>query len=304
MNQCKVLQPGDLIVVVSPSFSPDAREFEAGIESFRRNGFRVETAPESGKSWGRFAGTDAERQADLQWALDHPEAAMIICSRGGYGLGRIVRNLDFTGFRKKPKWLVGFSDITLLHAQIQLQGWASVHGPMLVHHARLPELPACLKQQDFLVRKNSLQYAVENPFPDLQTEKISGILVGGNLSLLSYFASELPESFFENRLVFLEEVGEPFHKIDRMLDQMFRSGKLRNAVGFVLGSFSECPANEFPLDPVQMLKEKAESGQVIFTQLPCGHASPSFPLVLGYPAEIFPEHTGWKLRQPAPGATS
>lgn len=294
-----LLHQNNLILVVSPSYHPDPAELEAGIESFRRIGFRVETGPNARKSWGQFAGTDEERLSDLQWALDHPEAGMIICSRGGYGLGRMFRKLDFNGFQKNPKWLLGFSDITLLHIRLQELGYSSIHGPMMVHHAQLSQLPACLKQQDFLVRKSLLRYSVSNPFPETQHDGISGMLVGGNISLLCYYIPELSENFFENRIIFLEEVGESYHKIDRMLDMMFRTGKLKKARGFILGSFSECAENGFPMNPSQMIQEKASPDQVVFCNLPSGHASPSFPLILGYQAEITNAGSGWQLSQKA-----
>jgi muramoyltetrapeptide carboxypeptidase len=161
----KLLRPNDLVLVISPSYSPESAELDAGIQILSRNGFRVEKGPNTGKTWGNFAGSDAERLSDLQWALDHPEASMIICSRGGYGMGRIVRQLDFSGFAKKPKWLIGFSDITLLHTRLQENGFASMHGPMLVHHTQMNQLTACLRQQDFLdhligSQRNSLRSIV------------------------------------------------------------------------------------------------------------------------------------------------
>jgi muramoyltetrapeptide carboxypeptidase len=291
------LRPDSLILVVSPSYLPEIREMEAGMESFRRMGFRIEAGPNSAKTWGKFAGSDEERLHDLQWALDHPDADMIICSRGGYGAGRLVRDLDFSGFLKKPKWLTGFSDITLLHLQIQELGYASMHGPMVVHHARLPHLPACMKQNDFLTRKSSLSYLVNNPFPEMQTNGINGIVAGGNLSLLSYIIHELDEHFFENRIVFIEEVGETYHKIDRMLDMLVRTGKFEKAAGFVLGSFSDCEEDGFPMKPFDMLREKIHPDQPVFSDLPCGHKSPSFPLVLGYPASISAEGASWVFKQ-------
>jgi muramoyltetrapeptide carboxypeptidase len=291
------LRPDSLILVVSPSYQPDLKELEAGMESFRRMGFRIEAGPNSAKSWGKFAGSDEERLQDLQWALDHPEADMIICSRGGYGSGRFARNLDFSGFLAKPKWLTGFSDITLLHLRVQELGFASMHGPMVVHHARLPELPACMKQNDFLMRRSSLKYQLSNPFPETQAEELSGIVVGGNLSLLCYIIQELDVHFFDGCIVFIEEVGETYHKIDRMLDMLFRTGKFRKAAGFVLGSFSECAADSFPMKPVDMLREKIHPEQPVFCDLPCGHQSPAFPLALGYPAVISQAGDSWLFKQ-------
>lgn len=291
------LRQNDLVLVISPSYAPDAEELKAGIEVLERNGFRVETGAHAGSSWGAFAGSDAERLADLQWALDHPEASMILCSRGGYGMGRIFRSLDFTAFEKKPKWLVGFSDITLLHTLLQERGFAGMHGPMVCHHARINQLPACLKQQDFLVRREKLRYPLTAAFREDIHDDVSGIIVGGNLSLLSYGASGLGPGFFSKRLVFLEDVGESYHKIDRMLDQLFRNTNLSDARAFVLGTFSECPENNFPLRIADMIREKCGVPVPVFTGLPCGHAHPSFPLVLGYHTEIRRSGEDWEFLQ-------
>lgn len=294
-----LLKNNSLILVVSPSFYPDSGETQSGIESYRRLGYRVESGPNSLNAWGNFAGTDEQRLQDLQWALDHPEADVIICSRGGYGMGRIVRSLDFSGFQKKPKWLIGFSDITLLHLKLQELGFSGLHGPMLVHHARLAQMPACLKQQDFLIRRSAIRYSVENPFPEIQSAGISGIVVGGNLSLMCYGIAETSPVFFENKIVFLEETGEAYHKIDRMLDTLIRSGKLDKAAGFVLGTMDDCPKNGFPMEPAAMLREKIKPGQSVFSALPCGHKNPSFPLVLGYEAAVSATEKRWEFFQPA-----
>lgn len=285
MNIPKSIRPEDLVLVVSPASAPLPKELDAGIEYLRRTGLRVEEAANVRKIWGDFAGSDEERRQDLQWALDHPEAKMIICSRGGYGCGRIFRDLDFTGFRKNPKWLVGFSDVTVLHSILQIKGFASIHGPMLVHYSRMMQLPACIKQQDVLMRGFSLNFPVTYAGPDVPESGISGPLTGGNLSLLEYLIPELSPDFFDGHILFLEEVGEAYYKIDRLLDRLFRSGLTEGLKAIVLGTFSECNPQSFPLDPSAMIREKME-GIPVFHGLPCGHATPGMPLIMGYPALI------------------
>jgi muramoyltetrapeptide carboxypeptidase len=296
----KALRKNDLILVVSPAFAPDAEEFQAGISSLQRSGFRVETAPNCQKTHGSFAGTDEERLADLQWALDHPEARMILCSRGGYGSGRIFRELNLQGMHANPKWLVGFSDVTVLHFLLQEAGFASIHGPMLVHYSRLMQLPACIRQQDLMMNGFQLKYEISfhsEADSSIYTDNLSAILTGGNLSLLEYLLPEIPEEFFDGRFLFLEEVGEPYYKIDRMLDRLFRSGKLQGVKGFILGSFSECATDKFPKTPADMIRERCGTEIPVFEGLPCGHAQPSMPLVLGYHTRITPSGAKWVLSQ-------
>jgi muramoyltetrapeptide carboxypeptidase len=295
----KSLRPNDLVLVVSPAFAPDPAETEAGIQSLIRAGLRVEMAPNALKKWGSFAGSDEERFSDLQWALDHPEAKMIISSRGGYGTGRIFRQLNFSGFHQNPKWFTGFSDLTVLHYLLQKEGFASMHGPMLVHYSRLPELAACMKEQDFLIRHQPIKYSLENSFPDQNPDGVQGIVVGGTLSLLDFLLPHLDDAYFDGRILFLEELSEAFHKIDRMLDKLLRSGKCNKLSAIVLGTFQDCPVNGFPLEIPSMLREKIGPEIPVFSGLPCGHKSPSMPLILGYQAEIRQNGAGWEFSQKA-----
>lgn len=294
----KTLHADDLILIVSPAFSPDFNELDAGVQALQRSGFRVEFSPNAKNKWGSFAGTDQERLDDLQWALDHPQAKVIFCSRGGYGSTRIFRDLDFTRFRNNPKWLIGYSDVTAIHVRMQLEGFASIHGPMVVDYSRLKQLTACMKQQDLLLKGQPLKYEVTNSFSEkLKEDSLKRTLVGGNISLLSYLEPDIPGDFFDDRLLFLEEVGEAYHKIDRMLDRLFRTGKLSNLRGIVLGTFHECPVNDFPMRPAEMIREKAGLSLPVFEGLPCGHGSPAMPVLLGYPTELAREGTSWYLRQ-------
>ena len=293
----QTLHSGSLILIVSPAFQPDLKELDDGIQALQRSGFQVELSPNCKKNWGSFAGSDQERLEDFQWALNHPSAKAIVCSRGGYGSSRLFRQLDFDGFRSNPKWLIGFSDVTILHARMQMEGFASIHGPMVVDYSRLSQLTACMKQQDLLLKGLALKYEVTHSLAEKKPEDFKTILVGGNLSLLSYLEPELPEEFFNNRILFLEEVGEAYHKIDRMIDGLFRSGKLAALRAVVLGSFGDCPQNNFPLNPAGMIREKAGINLPVFEGLPCGHANPSLPLMLGYPTEICKEKNNWFLKQ-------
>jgi muramoyltetrapeptide carboxypeptidase len=294
----KTLRPDDLVLVVSPAFAPDSKELNAGVEYLRLTGLRVELAANAGKNWGNFSGTDEERRQDLQWALDHPEAKMIICSRGGYGCSRIFRDLDFTGFHRMPKWLAGFSDVTILHSLMQKEGFASIHGPMLVHYSRMLQIPACIRQQDVLLRHLSISYPVGYTGQEMSAAEVKGLLTGGNISLLEYLMPELSPEFFDDRILFLEETDEPYYKIDRLLDRIFRAGLTGGLKAVVLGTFSGCQAQAFPLDTVAMIQEKAP-GLPVFHGLPCGHGVPSMPLLMGYPASIVRKEDGkWNFRQP------
>lgn len=290
------LTEGDLIVVVAPAFSANETEVRNGILQLEKNGFRIETGPFVFSSWGKFAGTDSERKTDLQWALDHPEAKAIFCTRGGYGLGRILSDLNFDTFRTKPKWLIGFSDITLLHLKLHDLGIVSVHGPMLVHFSRREQSFACKSLIHIL--KGELPSFGYPLIPERQeTQSISGPLAGGNLTMVSHSAGKLKAGAFSGSVLFLEEIGEYFYRIDRMLEQLRQSGMFEGVKAVVLGQFTDCEPDRFPLSLLEMVKEKMPEEVPLFSGLESGHGVPTNPLVLGTKAEIEKNETGYRLIQ-------
>ena len=259
-------------------------------------GFRVETGPNVFSSWGKFAGTDADRKADLQWALNHPEAKAIFCTRGGYGLGRILSDLSFDLFLSRPKWLIGFSDITLLHLRLHSLGIASVHGPMVVHFSRTEQSEACLLLINFLKGEApSVSYWLKAEGKATQT--ISGALTGGNLTMISHSAGQLKPGIFSGSVLFLEEIGEYHYRIDRMLEQLRQSGMLEGIKAVVLGQFTDCEADRFPLSIVEMVKEKLTESVPVFSGLESGHGVPTLPLVFGTTTIIEKTETGFRLNQ-------
>jgi muramoyltetrapeptide carboxypeptidase len=180
---------------------------------------------------------------------------------------------------------------------IQAAGFASLHGPMLCDYSRLGQLPACLKQQEILMSNRPLKYELNAAHFNAGENEIAGMVLGGNLSLMNYLTEEMQEDFFDDGILFLEEVGESYHKIDRMLDRMFRSGKLNKVKAFVLGTFQDCAAHHFPLEPADMLKEKIQPNQSVFYGFPGGHAHPSMPFFLGYDARIEKSSSNWVFTQ-------
>jgi muramoyltetrapeptide carboxypeptidase len=290
------LAPGDLFLVIAPAFSADENEVLRGIQILRKEGFRVEMGPHVFSKWGKFAGTDPERLADLQWALDHKEAKAIICTRGGYGLSRILDQLDLSSFQNHPKWVIGFSDITLLHIRLQESGYASLHGPMLVHFSRKEQEMACKKELEVIGKQsNSLSYPIV-PANGGQKISTSG-LVGGNLTMLSHHIGNYQPGFFNNTILFVEEIGEYYYRIDRMLEQLKRNGILEKLSGVVLGQFTVCEKDNFPLSIQEMVVEKTNNQIPVFYGLESGHGVPAFPLILGFDARIDQSDSGFILNQ-------
>lgn len=278
------LKAGEPIALIGPSFLAKPEEKEAALRFFRQQDYRLDTFPDaSGNSWGKFTGTDTERLAELQWALDHPEARVILCLRGGYGLGRILEKADWSSFRKNPKWLVGFSDISLLHQHLNQLGFASVQGPMLVHFARNTQQEACALELELLEGKRAeLRY----PTQAIRPGQASGILYGGNLSMLAHSCGKFPAGSYRNGILMLEEIGEHYYRIDRMLWQLAHSGLLDGIKAVVMGQFTDCQADGFPLRIEEMILEKLPPDVPLFAGLAHGHDSPCFPIVTGWPARL------------------
>ena len=235
------LRKGDTIGVVCPAGHMPKSRMRTCFKVLRDEwGFRVIEGKTLGTGDGYFSGTDEERAADLQHMLDDDAVDAILCARGGYGVGRIIDQLDLTSFRKRPKWLIGFSDITVLHAHLLSKcGVATIHGPMASAFAaggwRKPSV-------------QSLHRALRGLKTDLRVDAhplnrpgtASGVLFGGNLSLLAHLVGTPSEVDLKGKILFIEDVGELLYNIDRMMYQLHRSGRLAGLAGLIVGGFTEC----------------------------------------------------------------
>lgn len=230
-----LLQSGDTIVLVSPAKSIEATHIDFARDFFEQKGLTVLTGEHAYGVHTYFSGTEAERMSDLQQAIDNPEIKAIICTRGGYGCIRIVEQLQWANLLRQPKWIVGFSDITVLHQKALRLGVESIHATMPLNY-----------------RENSTE-ALESLWQSLSTGNVhhewkpnaanklgeaTGKLVGGNLSILySLLATPLCPDF-ENNILFIEDVDEQFYHLDRMLQTLKLAGVLDRISGFVVGGMS------------------------------------------------------------------
>ncbi len=234
------LQPGDTIALTCPAGFMPREKAQTCIDTLQTWGFRVVIGDTlGGNSNNYFSGTDRERIADLQRLLDDPTIDAILFGRGGYGLSRIIDDIDFTAFVAKPKWLIGFSDITVLHAHIFTNyDIASLHAPMAgafndggaaspgvvsLHAALTGVATACSCKPSGFNRHG----------------KAHAPLVGGNLTLLAHLVGSPSDIDTRGKLLFLEDVGEYLYNVDRMLRQLRRSGKLAGLAGLLIGGFTD-----------------------------------------------------------------
>lgn len=229
------LKNGDSIMIVAPAgFLTDSTEIDQGIELAKSWGLNIKLGKNLFKRHNHFAGTDLERENDLQEALDNKNIKAIWCARGGYGTVRIVDQLNFSAFKKNPKWIIGYSDITTLHEQVHRLGFASIHATMPGGMRRAtPEAKETLYKSLF---GDDVSYEIPtNPLNKLGTSK--GVLIGGNLSIVMSMLGSNSDIDPKGKILFIEDVGEDLYRVDRMMYTLKRNGFLKDLKGIIVGDF-------------------------------------------------------------------
>ena len=241
------LQKGDTIGIVCPAGYMATEKVQTCINTLQEWGYQVKIGKTvGGDSQTYFSGTDEERLADFQQMLDDDEVKAVLCGRGGYGTGRLIDKIDFKKFSKQPKWIIGYSDITILHTHLYSNYYiSSLHSPMAGAFN-----DGGYKNEYVLSLKNALEgkkikYSV--PVHEFNKKgQAIGELVGGNLSLMAHLTGTDSDIKTRGRILFIEDVGEYSYNIDRMLHQLKRSGKLSKLAGLIIGGFTDMKDTERP----------------------------------------------------------
>lgn len=281
IKQPAYLKKGDKIAIVCPAKKlPQSIDF--GIEILQSWGLEVVVGKTVSGSYHQFAGTDQERSEDLQQFLDDKSIKAIIAGRGGYGTIRIIDKLDFTAFNKNPKWLIGFSDITILlsHAFAALQT-QSIHGQM--PYTFDESTPEALESLRKILFGEHVEYSYSSEIEN-RTGKAEGILIGGNLSLLVAVEGSKSEMDFNDKILFLEDVGEHEYAIDRMMRLLKRAGKLAKLQGLIIGAFNEISEEKIPFGqtPEEIILDLVkEYDYPVCFNFPTGHIDDNRAMVLG-----------------------
>jgi muramoyltetrapeptide carboxypeptidase len=241
------LKKGDTIGLTCPAGFMPAEKAQICIDTLQQWGFEVMVGKTLGSSSANyFSGTDQERLDELQAMLDDDSIKAILFGRGGYGVGRIIDRIDFTRFRKSPKWLIGYSDITILHAHVFTSfKTSSIHSPMAAafnNGEAGSEFILSLRRA--LLGKKANYKCQAHPLN--KTGTATGELVGGNLTLLTHLVGTPSDLVTKKKLLFIEDVGELIYAIDRMFHQLKRSGKLDNLAGLLIGGFTDVRDTERP----------------------------------------------------------
>lgn len=276
------LQSGDQIRIISPSGAISGNYIEGATKLLQTWGLKVTEGLYARSEFGRFAGTKKQRIDDLQQALDDPEVKAILCSRGGYGLSQIIDKLDFTQFVKHPKWLIGYSDITILHNVINSLGIASIHGIMAKHLTELAPASIPVSKLKDILFGNLPVYQVP-PHVQNRTGIATGKLIGGNLSVLMGLRGSKFDLSYSNNILFVEDIGEKPYHIDRMMQSLRLSGVLAQLSGLVVGQFSDCDEDPLMMQSVSEIISGCveEYDYPVCFNFPAGHVDENFPLLIG-----------------------
>ncbi|MGV3656461.1 MAG: S66 peptidase family protein [Chitinophagaceae bacterium] len=278
------LKKGDTIGILAPAGYMPLEKMQTCIDVLESWGYNIVMGTTTHSSSDNyFSGTDAERLSDLQAMLDDKSIHAIFCARGGYGLSRMIDKLSFKKFRKSPKWIIGFSDVTVLHSHIfSNYKIATLHAPMA----------AAFNDGEFnnpyIV---SLKHALEGVPAIYESEghvynrfgEAKGVLVGGNLCLLAHLVGSRSELNTNNKILVLEDIGEYLYNIDRMMLQLKRAGKFKKLAGLIIGGFTDCKDTDRPFGK--------DAYEIIFEQV----KEYDFPVCFGFPVSHERENYALKV---------
>jgi muramoyltetrapeptide carboxypeptidase len=282
------LKEGDRIEIITPASHIEAEPVHRAVQKLRDSGFRVTLGEHVLSRNGPFAGTEDERLLDIQRATDDPEVKAVLCSRGGYGMTRIVDRIDFSALKNHPKWYVGYSDITSLHMWLNnVCGIASLHAEMPLNYSNPKCSPRCYETviEALTGRTEPVRWIAQS---DASFE-VSGRVTGGNISLIYSLNGTLAQPETDGAILFIEEIGEKFYHLDRMLVGMRMAGLLKNLAALVVGGMEEITEGEHIFNQtVEQVVMNVVSGYdypVLFN-FPAGHIPDNRAIFVGRKSRI------------------
>lgn len=296
LKKIQSLKTGDEIAIVSTARKINKDEIALAIKLFESWGLIVKLGNTIGLAYHQFAGTDQQRAMDFQQMLDNKNIKAIICARGGYGTVRILDFLDFTQFNLNPKWIVGYSDVTILHAHINTYlGYQTLHATMPINfESNTEESINSLKSAlfgktypiNFKTRKESILANTE------------GIIVGGNLSILYSILGTKSGINTDNKILFIEDLDEYLYHIDRMMMALKRAGKLSKLKALLVGGMTKMNDNTIPYGKTAeeiVLEHSKEFGYPVIFDVPAGHITDNRALIFGKKVKIECENDKVKI---------
>lgn len=291
------LKPGDEVAIISPSYFIEKQYVTDAVEILEKWGLKVRIGKNTFNRDGCFAGNDDERLADLQEMTSDPAIRAILSSRGGYGVSRIINRVDFSPLKNNPKWYSGFSDITVLHLWLsEVCGIMSVHGDMPLNFTNPIKSAATLE---------SLRQVLFGEYQSCEWKgtafkgrNAAGIMTGGNLSLVYSLMGTPAEPDTTGKILFIEDVGEHFYHIDRMLTSLRLAGKLDRLSALLVGGMNKI--EETTVAWGKSIEETIsdiveEYDYPVFFNFPAGHIPDNRSFILGKQAKIEIKDDGFSL---------
>ena len=242
MIQPPTIKQGDTIGMVCPAGSIPLEKVQKCIQTLEKWGYQVKLGKTVGTKKDNFSATDAERAQDLQGMLDDENIKAIVCARGGYGMSRIIDELDFTKFNAQPKWVVGFSDITVLHAALQKQHCMSIHGPMAAGFNKGEIGEKYIQSLRATMEGDATHYQAAAHVLN-QLGSIKAPIIGGNLCMIAHLIGSKNEMDATGKILFIEDVSEHHYNIDRLMIQCKNAGLFKHCKGIIVGGFTEMKDN-------------------------------------------------------------
>lgn len=285
----KYINKGDKIAIVATARKISEKKIQPAVKKFHEWGLEVVLGKHLFEEYNQFAGTDEQRTYDLQQMLDDETVKAIIIARGGYGTVRIIDKLNFSNFIKKPKWIAGYSDVTVLHSHIHSNfGIETLHSTMPlnfpekgINNQALNTLKKALFGEDLIytIKASSLN----------RNGIAEGIFIGGNLSILYSLSGSKSDIHTKGKILFIEDLDEYLYHIDRMMVNLKRSGKLENLAGLIVGSMSEMNDNTIPFGKTanEIIAETVkEFDYPVCFNFPAGHIKNNSALIFGRNAKL------------------
>lgn len=280
------LSPGDKVAVISTAKRTEAHEIQHGLTTLKSWGLEPVVGQNAFNEYGFLAGTDDERLADLQQMLDNKSIKAIFFTKGGYGTLRIIDGLDWTKFRRQPKWLVGYSDITLLHCHVHNFGIQTLHAVMLQGY------PKSTQESTETIRKvlfgKQLSYAIAAEPENRAGEAVNGVLVGGNLSMLYATIGSESEIDTDGKILFIEDIDEYLYHYDRMLISLKRAGKFKNLKAVIVGAMIDIKDSTIPWGKNDREITLEHFDCPVYFNFPSGHDADNRALIMGNTIRITP----------------
>jgi muramoyltetrapeptide carboxypeptidase len=281
------LQKGDAVAIICMAGKTTLQTIEPAIKILEAWGLQVFVGESVGAVDGVFGGNDNVRKSDFQKYLNNPKIKAIFSARGGYGSTRFLDEIVWRKFKKSPKWVIGFSDITAVIGQINNLGLEAIHGPMpkMFGNVGSEKSIEYLRKTLFGEKLNYTKKANKNNKPGQSKAQI----VGGNLCILAHSIGSMSEINTDNKILFIEDISEYYYNIDRMIVQLKRAGKFKKLKGLIVGHFTDCKDSDNPFDKTIeeiVLDQTHEYDFPIAFGFPVGHENENWPIVCGRMVEF------------------